>query len=634
MIASEGIALSKWDDTTAPSLYEFDTIIAFPPENIKEGAKLIPELLQAREAGSTVVFLLDMATDPDFFQSNLGFTLTPLRQGISGCACTISDARWKAYFSQGIRAFFLLRGSQAHMALAYLRAPSMVIAAIDPPLKEKGPLLVLPPPGEVTQESLDILLETCNRITRDASPAQGALKDLKQGLILLLFVTLFIIAARFGQRSVNRAHIDNGKENWIAYGNSAFGEEDEGDDADAPILLRTLDGISSADLAQMLGTGDEDALGDEVCASLRLQSGLGLYEREKFIFARALKPDTSPEERNGIIECGESYLLDSARAFLLVGFPEHARFRAQLYLNLLGAVPPGPYLEGSSRSSNLAYSILDLASGNNFPYGQGEAFSKMAIWATDSYGAEEISLQHASELEDSMVDNALYHNLALRENSANRDEAIAAWLDFANRFPQSEKSEEALFNALRLKMNAYRDLLERSGEYAINHPADLWLIEELRPNLVSDNEEAARLADEFVARYPRSHLADDALFYRMRVAFTLGDQHGAWESFRRLMGTYSRSDTARRVQYELDAFLAQAGQLGASGPQIRELVVTCALWNGMTGSLVEHPAVGTEGYSRLLAGARLIGRDTDGMQPPLLCQTYVTSWLQWRAMPR
>jgi hypothetical protein len=606
-----GILTCPWNGAI-PNLYDFNLVIVSAPREAGVGTEIIPEFAFARDAGTAVAVLLESGADPSFLKMALGLDLVPLRQ--SGEACTVTDERFGTYFAQGIIYSFFLKPAESSITLAYVRQPNLAIATVDPPLEPKAPLIGLPPPKERTFNSFAALVEACTRLAGDSSPAQQSLRDLRKFAALLLIIVLFLTFARNGQRAINQ-QLEQPQHSWILDGPRP-------EDLPGPVLAALHNETPESLAPLFLGDVSERA---DLCDMLRLLSLLGLYDREKYVLAPAFAPNVLSSVSTDFAKCAQRFLLADARAYLASNLPELARFRAQLYLNLLDQVPAGSYYKRSIFYSNEAHRLLDVASDRNFLYDDQEISRILSTREGDRIGATDFG-------DPSLADNIAYHDLAIQLSTAGpRVERIQVWENFVSTFPGSEKEDEASFNALNLQMNAYRDLLVKFD--SLDHSFMLWNFEDARIELVKINQEAASMSELFVARFPRSYLADDALFYRLRIAAAIDDEQEVWTIFCRLVQEYPRSDMVRRSQYEIESFLRDVKQLGSEASHLRDEVLRRAsrIGDPLPGPGAALPGIDSRAAPRL---ARRFVQAEGPQQGDSLARSVVVSWLQWRMQER
>jgi hypothetical protein len=113
---------------------------------------------------------------------------------------------------------------------------------------------------------------------------------------------------------------------------------------------------------------------------------------------------------------------------------------------------------------------------------------------------------------------------------------VDLWSSFIELFPHSELADEAHFNRIKARFEAFRE---------VGDPKQLRGI----------NVQTIDLCREFEREFPDSYLADDALFLGLRLAYANRSEPDMYALYVALAQRHPNSDSFRRVEYRISEWI-------------------------------------------------------------------------------
>ena len=342
---------------------------------------------------------------------------------------------------------------------------------------------------------------------------------------LLVIITAAVVAARYyhafanrGLRSQPQLILNDGSEPLTSFMDSLPRGE--------PRLLSLA--------PARVGTRDETA------SLLRLYHWLHLYGQEGRLLYFLAEKSSEPWAVDEVARHLRDVLLPAIRNKLRNGQYESARFMAQRLVNVMHALPPSEYFELFNDNLNFARKIVHLTTGRYLYLDERAVRSIVAVFEG---GRTPIAPEQVHEAEPWLRNYAAYVNAAIVAAQRKHLEARRVWEQFVvEQQPDGPQRAEALFNMINSTMDAYKDLPKK-------HPERLLRITAL-------TREALTMCEEFVRTFSASYLADDALRYSLRLAFSLGEKEQAFSAYSRLARGYAGTDSFKRIQHGLASWVA------------------------------------------------------------------------------
>lgn len=224
-----------------------------------------------------------------------------------------------------------------------------------------------------------------------------------------------------------------------------------------------------------------------------------LSSEKRYLQFLSEQPSTEKEKMNVLGSHLLDYIPRDFTELFDTGQYEKARYRAQGYINFVSSLSASAYTSASPTLAR-ARAVVEFSQGA-FPY-------------SDRY----------------VEDRRRYDTIARKYKKSDSPLQIREWEQFIRDFPQSIKVDEAAINIIYYSMN-------KLG---------------VRPDTRKDIRNTLL---EFAKKYPESYLADDALWYALKLSVELLDANHVVAIFDKLVREYKQSDHTKRLRHELALWL-------------------------------------------------------------------------------
>ena len=522
---------SRWSAQDIPILLDFDLIVAELPvddhSRISEiETTLFQEILLARKCGTTVVWIISPHSGTKLLKLILDVPVFRLRSAAMGSAYTVNEHAFERYFSTVSGYSHLFEPPRDWHPIAFVRNPSMSLAAFRKH-RDEGLEVIMPADLSATSDSVSLvcLMEACMDLkTRTYRTGQSYISIVKPILFILL-LAISISVARYNQRRINIRLLEssfyyNPISISYTYTNYAgFLTRFKPSEFDKPNKLILLKTMSIEKLDDYLELADK----------------LGFYGLEARMASFLI--DNYKQNRyylNLMVRHLDDRVYQSIFTYIGQGAYENARFRAQRYLNYAYALRSGRYYDKNNSKLNEARRVVELISCN-YPYGPSDLIHQiLGTYHSRLLHDDEDEIRFsASDIDESLFDNVAYAGTKKAASAKKALEQVELWRKFIRNHPKSEKLDEACLNVINALLESYK---ENSN------------VEET----IRLNRLAIRECDSLVDTFPKSYLADDALRYILKAAFSVGNTKKMYSAFIRLVKEYPDADSTLRVLYRID----------------------------------------------------------------------------------
>jgi hypothetical protein len=487
------ISSLTWKDRL-PNFTDFTAIAIELPYGEEQRARmesLFEEIQFAVQSGALILWLISEDSADDLITRATGVPFMRLREPSSGSNVRLLEPRLGSIIETLTSFRVAFRTTEDWHSFAAL--PSGASVSVGRRNAKSGAVtsLVLPISSANKDSTLRALaLWVKSELEQRSHRASG-----KRGVLglaaMVVFLCLFVIGARISQQRQNRAIRESGS--WyspieeIAFGDLAA--------ADWPAKFR----------APVASLSEE-----EISTQLAITLSIGDHFREDQLIQHLLS-DRRPSGADLVGEHIGSLYEASVTEAVTEHRYERARFLAQRFINISDQLPYWTGFHQFNRSEiNDMRRVLDLV-GKNYVY--HDVDSSWLSEALTSSWYNEGRVGDPSKLDPTLVDNVAYTQANMADEGAREE----AWVTFASTYPDSEKRDDALFNILNEVIVVPTLGLEKA-----------WA---------------------FQQEFPTSYLADDALFYVVRLSVEGGDWAQAARAFCLLARDYAESDSLKRLQY-------------------------------------------------------------------------------------
>lgn len=304
--------------------------------------------------------------------------------------------------------------------------------------------------------------------------------------------------------------------------------------------------VLSLDPATVTERGEAESL-------LPLYHALHLYQQEGRFLHFLAEKSPEPWAVDVVARHLQTIVMSALHADLGRGHYETARFHAQRFINVLHALPFSEYFERFNDDLNFARKVVHLTTGHYLGVDRLVSDVVGSLRGAD----KPIPAARMEGADGWLREYAEYVNAAIVAARQRRQlDARAVWERFIAQQPQHPRRAEAIFNMINATMDAYKDVGEKDPER--------------HSRITALSREALAMCREFVKSFPASYLADDALRYSLRLAFSLGEQDEVFAAYSRLARSYPKSDGFKRVQHGLATWVVDTDK--ASPEEARRLV--------------------------------------------------------------
>jgi hypothetical protein len=539
----ERAPVKTWGDSDIPNFGDFHTIILEAPNDVTTYQSYRQDLRLADLAGATIVWIACANSSSEVLAQITGTEALRFRAAVNGACCTVVDRRFESLFAAAPAVWLAFSGGGTFSPIAYRDSAEVVTALIHE--RRAGKTVILPPPRDYPG-GYTLYAEKLRTLSRKNSPAARGLRNFFTALAMPVVVAAGIVALASHQQTYNARYLARPAEESL----HKFGVHASNN------LLDFLSYYPRERITTLIGLppgATLDASDDgEVLA---FYERLGLYSQSAAYFSRIVATRPRDAKFYDSIERYASVAYEQMIPALQNHLFEIARFEAQKYLNAAKLLP-GPQVSNESQERlDTARKVVKLVE-RNYLYPDSRALDMIvgqSIRANDFQF--DMTVRRDETRNPELFDNFDYAKYAAGHGATTSAQVIADWQQFQHDYPSSELIEDAAFNELSAKMDSYADVKD----------------------LAALNRECLVLADDFVRRFPASSLADDALYYELKMASTLGDERVMWLALARL-ADLPASDCARHVDGLFRTFWGpgREGRISVEGEALRDYALGAA----------------------------------------------------------
>lgn len=500
-------------------------IIEVPADNEETShvADLMKEIEFAAMGGVLVIWLVASDSQDDLITKATGLPFIRLREPSPGGILRTLEAPLRSVVSEIESFHTVFQAAHGWVPLVTIPAggASVIIGQREP---KTGFLirLALPISHTYLDRVTNALGEWVQGELRQRSFKTSGRRAVFSLVVALALMAAFTYGARMTQRRQNIAIEDQG------YWGSSMSD----------LTYTSIANYRAAsDWPLRFSTPVHELAEDDLDEQLAISLAIADHYREEQIIRFLLAP-ARIESSGGTVSdhLGRRYA-DAIGVAVEAGDFERARFLAQRFLNFSGELP---YWTGFHQNFRFEHNqmrrIVDLMLPN-YVYRDADLIKQIARASLDLYSLSEVTLPDSRLTDPSLTDNVEYTRLAAREHgdgSGGEEIFSDQSLEF-----QSADIELAVQEPEWRRFGGMHDKSEKRDEADFNH----------LNGILGASEDAVNASWQFLEEHRTSYLADDALFYVVRLSVDAEDWHEVVRAFSTLASDYYKSDSLKRIQY-------------------------------------------------------------------------------------
>jgi hypothetical protein len=521
-----------WSHPDIPSFLSYDAVIIKSPPSLDIWSALSADLRQAELASIPVVWLINASSPVEVLKEITGGEVLPIRHGIDYEHVKVTSPAYGDLFPDAFTPRFGFALPRQWSTIAYVADPAIAIAATHD-AAGTAPRFFLPAEAYRSLRSVHHLIGKLRQIIHSrTTPQQHHAAVVRATIIIFLFTLVALGLWRHAEKQ------------------QAFELKDSDTITGMPIP-KELRSLKPEDLRALRTENPQVLAGRRKWKDvLKRYHQFALFTKESIAVDALLSTGRGKE----VSYYANQVWITSIREAFVAGHYESARYLSQRYLNLINSLPPSEEIAIANQDVDSCRKVVRLIQRNFLP-GQSVA---LPIFARILPGRAEPTLisSTSANVHPSLEDDVAYHNAALSARDLAPAERQPYWLAFLGRYPTSDLADDASFNVISDLMNSIRTA----------DPNDARRIE----------LEAIRLLDVFISTHRTSALADDALFYKMRLHAHVGNPAAAWQTFRTLAARPAPlNDAMKLARYVLQTRIIPPTR-AADRPWIDEFLIEAA----------------------------------------------------------